>query len=151
MCCVRNDILLVEDNHGDVRLIEQAFETRELPGALNIVRTGDEALDRLYRRDELAEAPRPELVLLGPNLPSTGGHTVPEEITADPDLRRLPVIVPTSSKSEDDLITAYEQGADACLRKPVDPVEFEDHLEAFAEFWVSAATLPPAVDDGESH
>lgn len=144
------DILLVEDNHGDVHLIEQAFETRELPGTLHSVQTGDEALDWLHRRDDFAEAPRPDIVLLDLNLPAVSGHTVLEEIKSDPRLQRLPVIVLTSSRSEDDLIRVYEEGANACLRKLVDPDAFADHLQTVVEFWGSTAALPLVFDDVET-
>lgn len=136
------DILLVEDNHGDVHLIERAFETRNLTGTLHATQTGDEALDWLFQRDDFADAPRPDLVLLDLNLPATSGQDILEEIKSDPGLKRIPVIVLTSSQSEDDLIEAYEACANACLRKPVNPEEFADHIQQFAEFWVSTAVLP---------
>lgn len=144
------NILLVEDNQGDVTLIERAFEERGLPGALHVVQTGDEALDWLYQRDEFAEAPRPDLVLLDLNLPATSGHAVLEELKSDPDLKRLPVIVLTSSQSRDDLTGAYERFANACLIKPVDPEEFADRIQTFAEFWISAVTLPLPLDDANT-
>lgn len=140
------DILLVEDNHGDIHLIERAFDTRELPGTVHVVQTGDDALDWLHRREEFADAPRPDLVLLDLNLPGTSGHTVLEEIKSDPDLRRIPVTILTSSQAEDDLIGAYETHANACLIKPVDPEEFADRIQTFVEFWVSTATLPPSTE-----
>lgn len=144
------DILLVEDNDGDVRLIERAFETRELPGTLHIVQTGDKALDRLFQRGEFAESPRIDLVLLDLNLPATNGQEILEEIKSEPPLKRLPVIVLTSSQSTDDLVKAYEAGANAYLLKPVDPEEFTDLLQTFTEFWVNTAALAPTTtDDGE--
>ena len=139
---VAADILLVEDNPGDVALVEQAFEDRALPGTLHTVQTGDEALDWLYRRDEYATAPRPDLVLLDLNLPATSGHDVLETVKSDPELQRIPVVVLTSSQSEEDLIRAYGDFANACLVKPVDPDEFADRIEAFAEFWVATVALP---------
>ena len=140
------DILLVEDNPGDITLIEQAFEDRDIPGIVHTVRTGDEALDWVYQRNEFAEAPRPDLVLLDLNLPGTSGHGILEEIKSDPQLKRLPVIVLTGSNSEKDVTEAYEDHANACLIKPVDPDEFADLVETFAEFWVSSATLPSIPD-----
>lgn len=141
------DILLVEDNSGDVHLIERAFETRELPGVLHPVQTGEEALDWLYQRGDFAEAPRPDLVLLDLNLSATSGQDILEEIKSEPQLKRIPVIILTSSQSEEDLIEVYEKYANAYLPKPVDPVEFSDLIQTFAEFWMNAVTLPPTADD----
>lgn len=141
------DILLVEDNDGDIRLIERAFETRDLPGTLHTVQTGDAALDWLYQRGEFAEHPRPDLVLLDLNLPATSGHDILDEISSEPHLRRLPILVLTSSQSDDDLIRAYEKGANVCLHKPVDPDEFSDLVQTVTDFWFSTATLPPRSAD----
>ena len=144
------DILLVEDNDGDVRLIERAFETRELPGTLHVVQTGNMALDRLFQRGEFMEAPWIDLVLLDLNLPAINGQEVLEEIKSEPSLKRMPVIVLTSSQSTGDLVKAYEAGANACMLKPVDPGEFTDLLQTFTEFWADTVALPPtANDDGE--
>lgn len=143
------DILLVEDNDGDVRLVERAFDTRELPGTLHVVQTGDKALDWLYQRGEFAEQPLPNLVLLDLNLPATSGDEILAELQSESWLRRIPVIVLTSSQSDEDLTKAYEMGANACLRKQVDPEEFADLIQAFAEFWISSAAIPSAVDVSE--
>ena len=140
------DILLIEDNSGDVRLIERAFETRELPGTLHAVQTGEEALDWLYQRDDFAEAPRPDLVLLDLNLSATSGQDMLEEIKSEPRMKRIPVIILTSSQSEEDLIEVYEKYANAYLLKPVDPEEFADLIQTFTEFWVDVAALPPTAD-----
>lgn len=143
------DILLVEDNHGDVRLIEEAFEDRELPGTIHAVHSGTEALDWMIQCGDFASAPRPDIVLVDLNLPGTSGHTILEGIKSDPDLKRIPTIVLTGSKSDAELIEAYEEYANACLIKPVDPDEFADLIQTFAEFWVSTAALPsvPGSDD----
>ena len=143
------DILLVEDNHGDIALVERAFEDRALPGALHAVQTGGEALDWLHQRGEFEDAPRPDLVLLDLNLPATSGHAVLEEVKSESRLRRIPVVVLTSSKSEDDLNEAYDGFANAYLIKPVDPDEFADRIQAFAEFWASTVALPSSPDDAD--
>lgn len=144
------DILLVEDNQGDVALVERAFEDRALPGTLHAVQTGDEALDWLHQRGEFAEAPRPDVVLLDLNLPATSGHAVLEEVKSEPRLRRTPVVVLTSSQSQNDLNEAYDGFANAYLTKPVDPDEFADRVQAFAEFWTFTAVLPSSADDADS-
>lgn len=143
------DILLVEDNRGDITLIERAFDVRELPGTLHAVQTGDEALDWLYQRGEFSDAPRPDLVLLDLNLAAISGHAVLDEIKSSSHLNGLPVIVLTSSQSREDLISAYEKNANACLIKPVDPDEFADRIQSFVDFWVSTATLPSETIDAD--
>lgn len=140
------DVLLVEDNKGDVALIERAFEDRALPGTLHAVQTGTEALDWLHRREGFAEAPRPDVVLLDLNLPAMSGHAVLEDVKSDPQLKQMPVIVLTSSRSEDDIRRAYEACANSCLTKPVDPDEYIDLIQTVVNFWASIAELPPLTD-----
>lgn len=137
------DILLVEDNPGDVNLIERIFDDRDLPGRIHSVQRGDDALDWLHRRGEFSEAPWPDLVLLDLNLPSTSGEKVLEAIKTDERWRRLPVIMLTGSPSEEDVIRMYDAGANAYLLKPPDPEEFGVLIERFVNFWVEAAELPP--------
>ena len=144
------EVLLAEDNHGDIHLIEQTFEERGLPADLYAVQTGRAALDWLYQRGEFTDAPRPEFVLLDLNLPGIGGQTVLKEIKSDSGLKRIPVIVLTGSESETDVTEAYGAGANACLRKPVDPTEFADRIQAVVEFWQSAAVLPSVSTDGDT-
>lgn len=137
------DILLIEDNHGDTHLVEQVFEDRSLPGELHTVDTGKAALDWLHQRGDFTDAPLPDLILLDLNLPAISGHDLLEEIKSDAELRLIPVIILTGSKSDTDLVEAYEKSANACLTKPVDPDEFGDLFERVTEFWVSTAALPP--------
>jgi CheY-like chemotaxis protein len=144
------EVLLAEDNHGDIHLIEQTFEDRGLPANLHSVQTGQEALDWLYQREEFTEAPRPEIVLLDLNLPATSGQTVLREIKSDPGLKRIPVIILTGSESGTDLIEAYNAGANACMLKPVDPKEFADRVQGIVEFWRSIAVLPPVSADSDT-
>lgn len=138
----RIDVLLVEDNPGDVRLVERTFEERGLPGELHSVNTGEEALDWLNGRGEFADAPRPDIVLLDLNLPAVSGQTVLEEITSDALLQRTPVVVLTGAQSTAGLVAAYQRGANACLVKPVDPEAFADAIESLAAFWIDTAALP---------
>ena len=136
-------ILLVEDNPGDVRLTKEAFEHGRIENDLHVVTDGAEALEFLYQRGEYTDAPRPDLVLLDLNLPRKNGDEVLEELKADSDLRSIPVIVLTSSKAEEDIARSYELHANAYLTKPVDPDEFIETVRAFEKFWFSVVRLPP--------
>lgn len=143
-------VLLVEDNRGDAALVEHAFEDRDLPGDLRTVETGQDALDWLAGRGEHAGAPRPDLLLLDLNLPGRSGIDVLEAVSDSEPVRRLPVVVLTSSKAPGDLSKAYDAGANACVRKPVDPGTFAERVESVVDFWLETAVLPTrdaAADD----
>lgn len=140
-------ILLVEDNPGDVRLTKEAFEHGRIENDLHVVTDGVDALEFLHQRGGYDDAPRPDLVLLDLNLPRKNGDEVLEELKADPDLRSIPVIVLTSSKAEEDIARSYDLHANAYLTKPVDPEEFIDTVRAFEEFWLSLVRLPTEADD----
>lgn len=137
------DILLVEDNPGDVRLTKEAFKDGQITNTLHVVDDGVEALDFLFQRNEYEDAPIPDLVLLDLNLPRTDGEEVLEELKEDPELRSIPVIVLTSSRAEEDVVRSYELHANAYLTKPVDPDEFIETIRAFETFWFSVVRLPP--------
>ena len=137
------DILLVEDNPGDVRLTREAFGELDLDGRLHVVNDGEAALDFVHRRDEHADAPRPDLVLLDLNLPKVDGLEVLEEIKSDPELRRIPVVVLTGSKAEEDIVESYDRHTNAYLTKPIDPEEFVALVQSFESFWLSLVKLPP--------
>ena len=139
-------ILLVEDNPGDVRLTEEAFKQGRIENDLHVVSDGNEALEYLYRRGEYEDAPRPDLILLDLNLPRKDGEDVLEELKGDPELRSIPVIVLTSSRAEEDVVRSYELHANAYLTKPVDPDDFIETVRAFEKFWFSVVRLPPEVD-----
>lgn len=136
------DILLVEDNPGDVRLTEEAFEAGRITNTLYVVEDGVEALDFLFQRGDHAEAPRPDVVLLDLNLPRKDGDEVLAEIRADDTLTDLPVIILTSSDTQEDVVRSYELNANAYLTKPVDPAEFVETLRTFERFWLSIVQLP---------
>lgn len=136
------DILLVEDNPGDVRLTKEAFTDGAIDNTLHVATNGKEALDFLHQRGEYAEAACPDLVLLDLNLPKKSGEEVLEEIRGDEDLQRLPVIILTSSEAQEDILRSYELQANAYLTKPVDPDAFLDTIQTFEEFWLRAVRLP---------
>ncbi|WP_222919900.1 response regulator [Natrinema sp. SYSU A 869] len=139
-------ILLVEDNPGDVRLTKEAFKQGRIENDLHVVSNGAEALDFLSQREPYADVPRPDLVLLDLNLPGKDGEEVLEELKEDPALRSIPIIVLTSSRAEEDIVKSYELHANAYLTKPVDPDEFIETVRAFEKFWFSVVRLPPEVD-----
>ncbi|WP_254528536.1 response regulator [Natrinema gelatinilyticum] len=140
-------ILLVEDNPGDVRLTKEAFKQGRIENDLHVVSNGADALDFLSGRNDYRDAPRPDLVLLDLNLPVKNGEDVLEELKDDPALRPIPVIVLTSSRAEEDVVKSYELHANAYLTKPVDPDEFIETVRAFEKFWFSVVRLPPEVDN----
>lgn len=141
------DVLLVEDNPGDVRLTKEAFKEGNIASTLHVVTDGVEALNFLYRRGDYADAPWPDLVLLDLNLPRKNGDDVLAELAADPDRSQIPVIVLTSSEAEEDITKSYELQANAYLTKPVDPDVFVDTVRSFQTFWLEAVRLPPCPGD----
>lgn len=139
-------LLLVEDNPGDVRLTREAFKQGRIDNDLHTVSDGSDALDFLHQRGEYEDAPRPDLVLLDLNLPRKDGEEVLADLKDDPELQSIPVIVLTSSRAEEDIARSYELHANAYLTKPVDPDEFIETVRAFEKFWFSVVRLPPEED-----
>lgn len=137
------DILLVEDNAGDVRLTEEALGEGDVSVRLHVARDGVEAVRLLRQNDSTATVPRPDLVLLDLNLPRKGGFEVLEEMKNDKELRRIPVIVLTTSKEERDILRAYDLHANGFIVKPVDLDEFIRVVRSVSDFWLTVATLPP--------
>jgi CheY-like chemotaxis protein len=139
------DILLVEDNPGDIRLTKEAFKESQITKTLYVVTDGIEALDFLHQRGEYVDAPVPDIVLLDLNLPRKNGDEVLEALNDDdaPDLSRIPVIILTSSDAEEDVVRSYELQANAYLTKPVDPAAFIETVRRFEEFWLEVVRLPP--------
>lgn len=140
-------LLLVEDNPGDVRLTEEAFKQGRIENDLHTVSDGSEALDFLHQRGTYEDAPRPDLILLDLNLPRKDGEEVLEELKDDSELRSIPIIVLTSSRAEEDVTRSYELHANAYLTKPVDPDEFIETVRAFEKFWFSVVRLPPEGEE----
>ena len=136
------EVLLVEDNPGDVRLTQEAFKESCFDSTLHIATDGVEALDFLHRRGEFTAAPRPDIVLLDLNLPRKDGEEVLEEIRDDSNLQCLPVVILTSSEAEEDVVKSYELRANAYLTKPIDPETFIEVVQSFQQFWLSIVRLP---------
>ena len=137
------EILLVEDNPGDVRLTREALKDGKVLNHLSVVHDGQEALDYLRRRGPHAEAPRPDVVLLDLNLPKRDGREVLSEIKDDPDLRRIPVVILTTSSAEQDVLEAYDLNANCYITKPVDLDQFIRVVKSISDFWLTIVKLPP--------
>jgi two-component system, chemotaxis family, response regulator Rcp1 len=136
------EILLIEDNPGDIRLAEELFQEFEVHTRLSVVRDGEEAIACLRREGRYAATPRPDLILLDLNLPRKGGHEVLAEVKADPDLRRIPVIVLTTSSADRDITRSYELHANCYLTKPVELEAFIAVVESIKGFWLQIVKLP---------
>ena len=137
------DILLVEDNPGDVKLTKKAFEKASVEARIEVTADGVEALDYLHERNDQSDALVPDLILLDLNLPKKSGYEVLAEIKSDPDLRRIPVVILTSSESESDVIDTYDDHANAYLTKPVSFAGFQEVVEKIEGFWFCVSKLPP--------
>jgi two-component system, chemotaxis family, response regulator Rcp1 len=135
-------ILLVEDNPADVLLTQEAFSESKIRHRLWCVTDGEQALQFLRQTGEYGDAPRPDVVLLDLNLPKKDGREILAEIKADPTLRQIPVIVLTTSKSEQDIFRAYKLHANCYLTKPVDLDEFVAKIRSLEDFWLSIVRLP---------
>ena len=135
-------VLLVEDNPGDVRLTKEALKEGKLLNQLTVVGDGVEALSFLRKEGIYADALQPELILLDLNLPKKDGREVLAEIKADPNLRRIPVVVLTTSSSEEDILKIYDLHANCYITKPVDLEQFMGVGKSIEEFWVSVVKLP---------
>ena len=137
------EILLAEDNPGDVRLTEKALDHGNIINNLHVVKNGVEALQFLRQDGEFSDKPRPDLVLLDLNMPKKDGREVMAEMKGDPSLRRIPVVVLTSSEAEEDVVRSYELNANAYLTKPVDFDGFVDIVKRIEDFWFSVVKMPP--------
>ena len=139
------NILLVEDNPGDVRLTQEAFKEGNMPVNLGVVMDGVEALRYLRKQHPYESVPTPDLILLDLNLPKRDGREVLEEIKTDTKLRHLPVVVLTTSNSEQDILRSYNLYVNCYINKPVDFDKFFDIIKKIEEFWFHTAILPSSV------
>jgi len=136
------DILLVEDNPGDVRLTKEALSASKLSNQLHVVPDGVEALAYLRQQGPYARQPRPDLILLDLNLPKKDGREVLADIKADPLLKRIPVVILTTSQAEQDILKTYELHANCYVTKPVDLDQFVEVVKSIKDFWLTIVKLP---------
>jgi two-component system, chemotaxis family, response regulator Rcp1 len=137
------NILLVEDNPGDVRLTETAFQEFSPDSVIHVAHDGVEALEFLRKEGQFETAPTPNLILLDVNLPRKNGHEVLQEVKEHKQFRKIPVIMLTTSASHHDIRRAYDLHANCYLTKPVDLEDFLSMIEIFSQYWISVASLPP--------
>ncbi|MCU7497392.1 MAG: response regulator [Ignavibacteria bacterium] len=136
------EILLVEDNNGDILLIQEALEEGKLNSNLSVAKNGMEAVEFLHRRGIYSDAPTPDLILLDMNLPKKNGKEVLAEIKSDEDLKVIPVVILTSSQAEQDILTSYKLNANCYITKPVDFEKFINVISSIENFWFSVVKLP---------
>jgi chemotaxis family two-component system response regulator Rcp1 len=139
---VSMDILLVEDNAGDVRLLRELLLEANKEARLHVVSDGAEAMEFLGYQGRYLDAPRPQLILLDLNLPKIHGHDVLSRVKRNPHLQTIPIIVLTSSEAESDLVTCYQLRANCYLRKPSELKEFEHLVKSLNDFWLTRVKLP---------
>lgn len=137
------NILLVEDSPADVNMMRETLEESDVDATLHVVSDGEEAMAFLHRQGKFAAAPRPDLVLLDIGLPKKNGLEVLSEIKGDPALRRIPVIILTTSKAEEDILKSYDLHANSYITKPVHLDGFLQLVRLLKEFWFGTVKLPP--------
>ena len=141
----RINILLVEDNAGDVRLIQEAFKDSKIENKFSVVYDGEDAMKYLYGKDEFAGSIRPDIIFLDLNLPKKSGMEILEEIKSDPELRKIPVVVLTTSSSAEHIQKSYGLHANCYITKPVDFNHFVDVVKIIEGFWFNIAKLPKTI------
>jgi len=136
------DILLVEDNRGDADLAREALEDSKMNNKLYVVGDGEQAMDFLYKRGKFEKSPRPDLIILDLNLPKKDGREVLAEIKMDDNLKRIPVVILTTSKAEEDILKTYNLHANCYITKPIDLEQFFTVVKSIENFWMSIVILP---------
>ncbi len=136
------EILLIEDNPGDVRLTKEALKGGRVTNNLTVAKDGEEALDCLYQRGKFSSCPKPDLILLDLNLPKKDGREVLQIIKDDNHLKAIPIVVLTTSKAEEDIMKSYEHHANAYVTKPIDIDEFLKVVRLTEDFWLTIVQLP---------
>lgn len=140
------NILLVEDNPGDVRLTQEVLKEGKIKNTLNVVMDGEEALEYLNKRGQYLLAETPDIILLDLNLPKIDGREVLEEIKKTPNLKRIPVIVLTTSDAQADILKIYDNHANCYITKPVDFSQFINVVKSIEDFWLTIVQLPPKIN-----
>lgn len=139
------EILLVEDNPGDVRLIIEAFRDSKISNHFNVVDDGEKALHYLYRKDPYENSPRPHIIFLDLNLPKRNGMEVLKDIKNNPDLKKIPVVILTTSSSDEHIAKSYDLNANCYITKPVDFEQFLDFVKTIESFWFNVVKLPANI------
>lgn len=137
------EILAIEDNPGDVRLIKEALKESKLDSKLTVAEDGMEAMAILRREGKYRDSKLPDIILLDLKLPRKGGLEVLDEIKVDEDLKRIPVIILTSSRSEEDIMKSYDSHANCYIMKPVDLDHLMNTVKSIEDFWLTVVKLPP--------
>lgn len=139
------NILLIEDNPGDVRLTQEAFKDAKVPITLDVVMDGDEAIKYLRQSHPYEKCTVPDLILLDLNLPKRDGREVLAEVKTDPVLKSIPVVILTTSNAEQDIIKSYNLHVNSYINKPVDFDKFFDIIQKIEDFWLNTAILPTMI------
>ena len=136
------EILLVEDSPSDANLTIREFSKAKIANNLHWVEDGDTAMEYLRKQGEFTDAPRPDLILLDLNLPGMDGREVLEEVKSDPELKRIPVVILTTSNDEQDVLRSYNLNANCYVTKPIDIEQFINVVQLIKDFWLAAVLLP---------
>ncbi len=136
------EILLVEDNEGDIILTKKAFERGKIMNRLHVVRNGIEALDFLYQRNGYENVPKPDMILLDLNMPKMNGQDVLADIKANDNLKTIPVIILTTSNADEDILKSYKLQASSYIRKPVDFKQFGQAIQTIQDYWFTIVRFP---------
>ena len=137
------DILIVEDNAGDARLMSEVLKENRIANNLYVVKDGVQAMQFLYNTDEYSEAPIPDLIILDLNLPKKDGREVLAEIKKNDKLKKIPVVIMTSSQAQEDIVRTYNLHANCYITKPLDLNQFIEVVKSIEDFWFTIVKLPP--------
>ena len=141
------NILLVEDNPADARLIKEVFKDTKIKNNLYVVKDGVDAMAFLNQEDQYADIPRPDVILLDLNLPRKDGREVLKELKEDNALKRVPIVILTTSNAKEDIIRTYNNHANCYITKPVDFDKFLKVINSIEDFWLTVVKLPSNLDD----